>query len=75
MKKITPEEAKELIKRPVIDDCLALACGESVLIEKNDWNYKSSVNSILLNYKAKTGITFKVNTLLARKGWVVTRTS
>lgn len=75
MKILTPEEAKALMKKPVIDDCLSLGCGESIHIERNDWEYKSSPNTILLNYKQKSGMIFKVTALAKKKGWVITRTS
>lgn len=75
MKKLTPEEAKELTKKPIVDDCLELGCGESLHIERSDWEYRSSPSMILNNYKQKTGMSFKVIPLLKKKGWVITRTA
>lgn len=73
MKKITPAEAKELTKKPIIDDCLELGCGESIHIERTDWEYRSTPTNILKNHQTKTGMSFKVITLLKKKGWVITR--
>jgi hypothetical protein len=75
MKKLTPEEAKELIKKPVVDDCFDLGCGESLHVERTDWEYKSNPNTILLNYKQSKGMTFKVIGLAKKKGWVIKRIS
>lgn len=73
MKKITQEEAKELTKKPVIDDCFELACGESIHLERTDWEYRSTPTTILNNYSIKNGMKFKVIPLLKKKGWVITR--
>lgn len=75
MKILNPEEAKELLKKPIIDDILGLQLNESCLVEKQEWKYKSSLQSIILNHSYRNGMGFKVKKLPSGKGWVVTRVS
>ena len=80
MKKITPEEHKALVTRPlgkkhaVRAAIEKLQSGEILQIDRNEFRWKGRTPSFFCNQISKaTGHSFRIEKLASNTGWVVIR--
>ena len=81
MKKLTREEADKIPRKPpgrssyVRNILINMKVGDIVLIEPQDWGWKSKLPSALTKYiESNSAMRFKCEQALDKSGWVVERT-